>query len=106
MSTSMNNGSDEETTRKNEPKPESEYVNLKVNGQDGSEVYFRISKKSELSKLMYSYCKRQELEFSTIVFLVDGHPIAGTQTAEELGLEDGDEIDAMKHHYGGGGGAI
>ncbi|KGN47962.1 hypothetical protein Csa_004132 [Cucumis sativus] len=56
---------------------------------------------------MDSYCQRQELEFSTIAFLMDGHPIAGTQTAEELGLEDGDEIDAMKHHCGGGGdGAI
>ena len=33
---------------------------------------------------MDSYCQRQELEFSTIAFLMDGHPIAGTQTAEEV----------------------
>ena len=33
MSTLMNNGIEEETTRKTKPKPESEYVNLKVNGQ-------------------------------------------------------------------------
>ncbi|CAK9309569.1 unnamed protein product [Citrullus colocynthis] len=104
MSTAMNNDSDEETTRKPEPKPDSEYVNLKVNGQDGSEVYFKIFKRTQLKKLMKSYCKRQGLELRTIAFLLDGHPIAGTQTADELGMEDGDEIDAMKHH--GGGGAI
>ncbi|XP_022148070.1 small ubiquitin-related modifier 1-like [Momordica charantia] len=93
----------EESTRKPESEPDPEYVNIKVNGQDGSEVYFRVRKKTQLKKLMASYCQRQGQDQRIVAFLLDGHHITGNQTPEQLELKDGDEIDAMNHHGGGGG---
>ena len=40
-------------------KPESsEHINLKVTGQDGSVVHFKIKKNTPLRKLMSAYCDR------------------------------------------------
>ncbi|XP_025853228.1 small ubiquitin-related modifier 2-like isoform X2 [Vulpes vulpes] len=38
-----------------------EHIHLKVAGQDGSVVYFKIKKHTLLSKLMKAYCERQGL---------------------------------------------
>ncbi|KAG6572414.1 Small ubiquitin-related modifier 2, partial [Cucurbita argyrosperma subsp. sororia] len=89
MSTTMDENK-EAPIRKPEAEPGTNYVNVKVNG-------FVRGRNS------VAYCKRQAMELRTIAFLLDGHAIAGNQTADELGMEDGDEIDAMKHHGGGGG---
>ncbi|XP_060040345.1 small ubiquitin-related modifier 3-like isoform X1 [Erinaceus europaeus] len=40
-------------------KAESDHVNLKVAGQDGSVVQFKIKRLTPLSKLMKAYCERQ-----------------------------------------------
>ena len=39
-------------------KPENEHINLKVTGQDGSVVHFKIKKNTPLRKLMGAYCNR------------------------------------------------
>ncbi|KVI12283.1 Small ubiquitin-related modifier, SUMO [Cynara cardunculus var. scolymus] len=62
------------------PMDQSAHINLKVKGQDGNEVFFRIKRSTQLKKLMNAYCDRQSLE-----------------------MEEGDEIDAMLHQTGGGG---
>lgn len=36
-----------------------EHINLKVAGQDGSVVQFKIKRHTPLSKLMKAYCERQ-----------------------------------------------
>ena len=41
------------------------------------------------------------MNMSQIVFLYDGARITPENTAEELGLEEGDEIDAMISQIGG-----
>jgi hypothetical protein len=42
-------------------KPEgNEHINLKVTGQDGSVVQFKIKHKTPLRKLMSAYCDRAE----------------------------------------------
>lgn len=38
---------------------ESEHINLKVAGQDGSVVQFKIKRHTPLAKLMKAYCERQ-----------------------------------------------
>lgn len=40
-------------------KTENEHINLKVAGQDGSVVQFKIKRHTPLSKLMKAYCERQ-----------------------------------------------
>uniref|UniRef100_A0A2K5MVU6 Rad60/SUMO-like domain-containing protein n=1 Tax=Cercocebus atys TaxID=9531 RepID=A0A2K5MVU6_CERAT len=39
-----------------------DHINLKVAGQDGSVVQFKIKRHTPLSKLMKAYCERQELK--------------------------------------------
>jgi len=83
------------------PAPTSEHINLKVVGQDGNEVFFKIKKHTALRKLTEAYCQRQGVSPSSIRFLYDGRRIQPDQTPKELGMEDGDVIDAMLHQTGG-----
>ncbi|XP_057441691.1 small ubiquitin-related modifier 2-like [Lotus japonicus] len=78
------------------------HINLKVKGQDGNEVFFRIKRNTQLKKLMNAYCDRQSVELNSIAFLFDGRRLRAEQTPDELEMEDGDEIDAMLHQTGGG----
>uniref|UniRef100_A0A8C8SEL9 Small ubiquitin like modifier 4 n=1 Tax=Pelusios castaneus TaxID=367368 RepID=A0A8C8SEL9_9SAUR len=41
-----------------------DHINLKVAGQDGSVVQFKIKRHTPLSKLMKAYCERQLEKFS------------------------------------------
>lgn len=77
------------------------HINLKVKGQDGNEVFFRIKRSTQLKKLMNAYCDRQSYEFNSIAFLFDGRRLRPDQTPDDLEMEDGDEIDAMLHQTGG-----
>lgn len=77
------------------------HINLKVKGQDGNEVFFRIKRSTQLRKLMSAYCDRQSVDINSIAFLFDGRRLRGEQTPDELEMEDGDEIDAMLHQTGG-----
>uniref|UniRef100_A0A672FW77 Small ubiquitin-related modifier 2-like n=1 Tax=Salarias fasciatus TaxID=181472 RepID=A0A672FW77_SALFA len=54
-----------------------EHINLKVAGQDGSVVQFKIKRHTPLSKLMKAYCERQ------------------------LEMEDEDTIDVFQQQTGG-----
>ncbi|ONK58084.1 uncharacterized protein A4U43_C09F7950 [Asparagus officinalis] len=78
------------------------HINLKVKGQDGNEVFFRIKRSTQLKKLMNAYCDRQSVDINSIAFLFDGRRLRGEQTPDELEMEEGDEIDAMLHQTGGG----
>ncbi|XP_061605075.1 small ubiquitin-related modifier 2 isoform X2 [Phyllopteryx taeniolatus] len=42
----------------------SEHINLKVAGQDGSVVQFKIKRHTALNKLMKAYCDRQTFIFN------------------------------------------
>ncbi|GJR29482.1 RNA-directed DNA polymerase, eukaryota [Tanacetum coccineum] len=77
-------------------------INLKVKGQDGSEVFFRIRRSTQLKKLMIAYCDRKAVELNLIVFLFDGRFLRGEDTAHELKMKEGDEIYAMHRLTGGG----
>ncbi|CAK9226638.1 unnamed protein product [Sphagnum troendelagicum] len=79
------------------------HINLKVKGQDGGEVFFRIKSTATLKKLMHAYCDRQSVDPQSIAFLFDGRRLRAEQTPAELEMEDGDEIDAMLHQTGGVG---
>ncbi|KAL0915085.1 hypothetical protein M5K25_015486 [Dendrobium thyrsiflorum] len=48
------------------------HINLKVKGQDGNEVFFRIKRSTQLKKLMNAYCDRQSVDLNSIAFLFDG----------------------------------
>ncbi|KAL9257391.1 Small ubiquitin-related modifier 1-like protein [Drosera capensis] len=82
---------------------EAAHINLKVKGQNGNEVFFRIKRNTQLKKLMNAYCDRESQDINAIAFLFDGRRLRGDQTPNDLEMEDGDEIDAMLHQTGGSG---
>ncbi|GAB2228749.1 hypothetical protein Droror1_Dr00022878 [Drosera rotundifolia] len=82
---------------------EAAHINLKVKGQSGNEVFFRIKRNTQLKKLMNAYCDRESQDINAIAFLFDGRRLRGDQTPNDLEMEDGDEIDAMLHQTGGSG---
>ncbi|KAK3831338.1 MAG: ubiquitin-related domain-containing protein [Linnemannia elongata] len=85
-------------------KPETgavEHINLKVVGQDQSEVFFKIKRSTQLKKLMEAYCERQGKHVGSVRFLYDGERIQPTNTPNELEMEDGDSIDVMVEQVGG-----
>ncbi|KAJ4955614.1 hypothetical protein NE237_012397 [Protea cynaroides] len=88
------------------PMDQSAHINLKVKGQDGNEVFFRIKRVTQLKKLMTAYCDRQSVDQNSIAFLFDGRRLRAEQTPDELEMEDGDEIDAMLHQTGGSFGGL
>ncbi|XP_027725548.1 small ubiquitin-related modifier 2-like [Vombatus ursinus] len=74
---------------------------LKVAGQDGSVVPFKIKKYTSLGKLMKAYCQRQGLSMGQIRFRFDGQPVNTTDTPEKLEMEDEDIIDVFQQQTGG-----
>ncbi|XP_050975942.1 LOW QUALITY PROTEIN: small ubiquitin-related modifier 3 [Labeo rohita] len=91
-------------------KTENDHINLKVAGQDGSVVQFKIKRHTPLSKLMKAYCERQvrlrlELQWGLSIrqirFRFDGQPINETDTPAQLEMEDEDTIDVFQQQTGG-----
>eukprot|EP00727_Mastigamoeba_balamuthi_P007775 m51a1_g3618 putative ubiquitin-like protein smt3 (121) ;mRNA; f:83071-84091 len=78
-----------------------EHINLKVVGQDGTEVFFKIKKHTALKKLMDTYCQRQGIVPSNMRFLFEGKRINADQSPKDLNMEDGDIIDALLQQVGG-----
>ncbi|VFQ60491.1 unnamed protein product [Cuscuta campestris] len=60
------------------------HINLKVKGQDGNEVFFRIKRSTQLKKLMNAYCDRQSVDMNAIAFLFDGRRLRQEQTPDEV----------------------
>ena len=77
-------------------------LDLKVKGQDGNEVFFRVKKTTLLSKLMSAYCKKIGADVETVRFLFDGKRIKGNETPADLEMENEDVIDCMQQQFGGG----
>jgi small ubiquitin-related modifier len=82
-------------------KKSDEHINLKVTGQDGSVVHFKIKKMTPLRKLMSAYCERTGVKMGSMRFRFDGQPINETDTPSQLDMEDGDAIDVFQQQTGG-----
>jgi len=86
---------------KKEAKTETEHINLKVLGQDGAVVQFKIKKHTPLRKLMNAYCDREGLAIAAVRFRFDGIPINENDTPTTLEMEEGDTIEIFQQHTGG-----
>lgn len=82
-------------------KMDSEHVNLKVVGQDGSVVHFKIRKHTALKKLMQAYCERAGVRPGSVRFMFDGQAIGEKDTPSQLEMEDNDTIDVFQQQTGG-----
>ena len=84
-----------------EVKAENEHINLKVMGQDSSEVHFKIKRTTPLRKLKQAYCERQGVPMNSLRFMFDGHRIGDDQTPKELDMDDDDVIEVFQEQTGG-----
>ncbi|KAK3599514.1 hypothetical protein CHS0354_006643 [Potamilus streckersoni] len=87
---------------KKDEKKDSEHINLKVSGQDGSVVLFKIKRHTPLRKLMQAYIDRTGAKKEQLRFRFDGSVINEDDTPAGLDMEDGDAIDAFQAQTGGG----
>lgn len=78
-----------------------EHINLKVVGQDGSIVHFKIKKHTALRKLMTTYCDRSGLNIAHVRFRFDGQPLNETDSPLQLEMEEGDTIEVFQQQTGG-----
>eukprot|EP00048_Salpingoeca_helianthica_P015228 m.225703 g.225703 ORF g.225703 m.225703 type:complete len:104 (+) comp16764_c0_seq1:48-359(+) len=78
-----------------------EYINLKVTGQDNSEVHFKIKKTTTMRKLIEAYCSRQGVAANSVRFMFDGKAINPDDTPAKLEMEENDAIDVMQQQTGG-----
>ena len=79
----------------------SEQLNIKVIGQDGNVIQFKIKKNTPFRKLMNAYCDRTKLVQSNIRFVFDGNRIRETDTPKSFDMEDDDAIEVFSQQSGG-----
>ncbi|ONI14348.1 hypothetical protein PRUPE_4G277000 [Prunus persica] len=71
-------------------------VRLKVQfNKDGVQTFFRVKRSTKLQKLMEAFCKNRSLDPKSIEFTFDSVRLEKNKTPEQLGMEDGDLIDAL-----------
>uniref|UniRef100_A0A0N5ADR2 Ubiquitin-like domain-containing protein n=1 Tax=Syphacia muris TaxID=451379 RepID=A0A0N5ADR2_9BILA len=83
------------------PATNSEYIKLKVVGQDSNEVHFRVKYGTSMGKLMKSYADRTGVAVNSLRFLFDGRRISNEDTPKTLEMEEDDVIEYVrfKHWY-------
>ncbi len=84
------------------PSQPSEKINIKIVAQDGQEIQFKVSKTTHLRKLFETFSQRLGVTMAAFRFQFDGEAIEiKDNTVDDLGLIEGDQIDAMTAQTGG-----
>ena len=68
---------------------------IRVRDATGEETFFKIKKTTKMHKIFHAYCTRKGKPVTAFRFLFDGQRVDGEQTAEDIDMEDGDQIDAL-----------
>merc|ERR1711962_895867 len=80
---------------------ETEYIKLKVVGQDSNEIHFRVKQTTQMGKLKKSYSERVGVPVSSLRFLFDGRRINDDETPKALEMEQDDAIEVYQEQTGG-----
>ena len=80
---------------------ETEYIKLKVVGQDSNEIHFRVKMTTQMGKLKKSYSERVGVPVSSLCFLFDGRRINDDETPKQLEMEQDDVIEVYQEQTGG-----
>lgn len=76
-------------------------VNLTIKDPNGEEVYFKVKRSAKMKRLFNAYCKRYNVDVSTMRFFYQGERVNEEQTSDELGFQDGDKLDAFVRQVAG-----
>merc|ERR1711956_170628 len=80
---------------------ETEYIKLKVVGQDSNEIHFRVKMTTQMGKLKKPYSERVGVPVSSLRFLFDGRRINDDETPKQLEMEQDDVIEVYQEQTGG-----
>ncbi|XP_074341507.1 small ubiquitin-related modifier 1-like [Apium graveolens] len=69
-------------------------ISLTVKSQD-KEVHFQVKRSTSMEKILRKFCEKARLEYRTMKFFMDSQSFPVNSTADELHLNDGDEIEAL-----------
>merc|ERR1712029_489935 len=78
-----------------------EYIKLKVVGQDSNEIHFRVKQTTQMGKLKKSYSERVGVPIASLRFLFDGRRINDDETPKQLEMEPDDVIEVYQEQTGG-----
>ena len=73
----------------------SQYIKLRVVGEDSMEIHFTVKKTTQLRKLKRSYSESKGVGVTSLRFFFDGFRIGDADTAEGVGLTENDEIEVF-----------
>ncbi|XP_074569825.1 small ubiquitin-related modifier 1-like [Curcuma longa] len=76
-------------------------IAIKVISQDGNHLSMKMCRTTKLRKVMELFCERKGFEFKSVAFTFDHRKVGEDQTPEQLGMEDGAEMEAHKSTFGG-----
>ena len=71
------------------------YIKLRMVGEDCEEMHFDVKKTTPLNKLMRGYSESKGVAVTSLRFFFDGFRIGDSDTAEDVGLTENDEIVAF-----------
>jgi small ubiquitin-related modifier len=80
---------------------ETEYIKLKVVGQDSNEIHFRVKQTTQMGKVKKSYSERVRVPITSLRFLFDGRRINDDETPKALEMEQDDVIEVYQEQTGG-----
>merc|ERR1711962_1695793 len=80
---------------------ETEYIKLKVVGQDSNEIHFRVKQTTRMGKLKKSYSERVGVPVTSLRFFFDGRRINDDETPKALEMEQDDVIEVYQEQTGG-----
>ena len=77
-------------------------INISVKDPQGEDIYFRVRRTTKMRKLFSAFCKRSNVDPSTMRFFFQGERIQEDETPESLGLKEGDKIESFVRQVAGG----
>ncbi|XP_075237142.1 small ubiquitin-related modifier-like [Lycorma delicatula] len=78
-----------------------EYIKLKVVGNDSNEIHFRVKMTTQMGKLKKSYSERVGVPAMSLRFLFDGRRINDEDTPKQLEMQNDDIIEVYQEQTGG-----
>lgn len=93
--------SEKANTNDNSEVKDEETIQIRVLGQSGEEVFFKLKQQTAMARMFDAYCNRAGQARASIRFLYDGRRINSTDTAKSLEMEENDVIDAVLTQTGG-----
>ncbi|KAI7843912.1 hypothetical protein COHA_002454 [Chlorella ohadii] len=78
-----------------------EAMSVKVKDQNGGEVVFRVKPHTKFDKILNAFCSKKSVDPAQVRFVFEGERVNPQSSPQDLGMEDGDTIDAFLEQIGG-----